>query len=55
VKSLISKEKKMIKGYNLMDLAFFILEMYMSGKPCPVVAICIGPQTFLLASASGYC
>jgi hypothetical protein len=27
-KSLISKEKKMTKGHNLMDLAFFILKMY---------------------------
>ena len=26
-----------------------------TGKPCPVVAIFIGPQTFLLASALGYC
>ena len=24
-------------------------------KPCPVVAISLGPQAFLLASASGYC
>jgi hypothetical protein len=40
----ISKEKKMIKGHNLMDLAFFILKMYMS---CTEIHVHIAPDYFM--------